>query len=235
MSFCEKLKERFLSYNIELTDEQICLFEKYYNMIIEWNEKFNLTAITDEDEVIEKHFVDSVLPYEILPQNAKIIDIGAGAGFPSIPLKIIRPDLNFLLIDSVNKKITFITEVINNLELSGIIALHTRIEDLAINPAYRETFDICVSRAVARLNTLAEYSLPFVKIGGKMIAYKSKQIEDEMFEARKAIKLFGGEIKEVSINNLENGDRNVLVIEKVTATPEKFPRSKNLPRTNPIV
>lgn len=235
MSFCEKLKERFLSYNIELTDEQICLFEKYYNMIIEWNEKFNLTAITDEDEVIEKHFVDSVLPYEILPQNAKIIDIGAGAGFPSIPLKIIRPDLNFLLIDSVNKKITFITEVINNFDLSGIIALHTRIEDLAINPAYRETFDICVSRAVARLNTLAEYSLPFVKIGGKMIAYKSKQIEDEMFEARKAIKLFGGEIKEVSINNLENGDRNVLVIEKVTATPEKFPRSKNLPRTNPIV
>lgn len=235
MSFCEKLKERFLSYNIELTDEQICLFEKYYNMIIEWNEKFNLTAITDEDEVIEKHFVDSVLPYEILPQNAKIIDIGAGAGFPSIPLKIVRPDLNFLLIDSVNKKITFITEVINNLDLSGIIALHTRIEDLAINPAYRETFDICVSRAVARLNTLAEYSLPFVKIGGKMIAYKSKQIEDEMFEARKAIKLFGGEIKEVSINNLENGDRNVLVIEKVTATPEKFPRSKNLPRTNPIV
>lgn len=235
MSFCEKLKERFLSYNIELTDEQICLFEKYYNMIIEWNEKFNLTAITDEDEVIEKHFVDSVLPYEILPQNAKIIDIGAGAGFPSIPLKIIRPDLNFLLIDSVNKKITFITEVINNLDLSGIIALHTRIEDLAINPAYRETFDICVSRAVARLNTLAEYSLPFVKIGGKMIAYKSKQIEDEMFEARKAIKLFGGEIKEVSINNLENGDRNVLFIEKVTATPEKFPRSKNLPRTNPIV
>lgn len=235
MSFCEKLKERFLSYNIELTDEQICLFEKYYNMIIEWNEKFNLTAITDEDEVIEKHFVDSVLPYEILPQNAKIIDIGAGAGFPSIPLKIVRPDLNFLLIDSVNKKITFITEVISNLDLSGIIALHTRIEDLAINPAYRETFDICVSRAVARLNTLAEYSLPFVKIGGKMIAYKSKQIEDEMFEARKAIKLFGGEIKEVSINNLENGDRNVLVIEKVTATPEKFPRSKNLPRTNPII
>lgn len=235
MDFKEKLKERFSTYNIELTDSQIESFEKYYNLLIEWNEKFNLTAITDEDEVIEKHFVDSVLPYEILPQNSKIIDIGAGAGFPSIPLKIVRPDLNFLLIDSVNKKITFINEVISNLNMSGIIALHSRIEDLAVNPAYRETFDICISRAVARLNTLAEYSLPFVKLGGKMIAYKSKQIDDEMFEARKAIKLLGGEIKEVSINNLENGDRNVLVIEKETPTPEKFPRPKNLPRTKPIV
>lgn len=235
MDFKEKLKERFSTYNIELTDSQIESFDKYYNLLIEWNEKFNLTAITDEDEVIEKHFVDSVLPYEILPQNAKIIDIGAGAGFPSIPLKIVRPDLNFLLIDSVNKKITFINEVISNLNMSGIIALHFRIEDLAVNPAYRETFDICISRAVARLNTLAEYSLPFVKLGGKMIAYKSKQIDDEMFEARKAIKLLGGEIKEVSINNLENGDRNVLVIEKETPTPEKFPRPKNLPRTKPIV
>ncbi len=235
MDFKEKLKERFSAYNIELTDNQIESFEKYYNLLIEWNEKFNLTAITDEDEVIEKHFVDSVLPYEILPQNAKIIDIGAGAGFPSIPLKIVRPDLNFLLIDSVNKKITFINEVISNLNMSGIIAIHSRIEDLAVNPAYRETFDICISRAVARLNTLAEYSLPFVKLGGKMIAYKSKQIDDEMFEARKAIKLLGGEIKEVSINNLENGDRNVLVIEKETPTPEKFPRPKNLPRTKPIV
>lgn len=235
MDFKEKLKERFSTYNIELTDNQIESFEKYYNLLIEWNEKFNLTAITDEDEVIEKHFVDSVLPYEILPQNAKIIDIGAGAGFPSIPLKIVRPDLNFLLIDSVNKKITFINEVISNLNMSGIIAIHSRIEDLAVNPAYRETFDICISRAVARLNTLAEYSLPFVKLGGKMIAYKSKQIDDEMFEARKAIKLLGGEIKEVSINNLENGDRNVLVIEKETPTPEKFPRPKNLPRTKPIV
>ena len=235
MDFKEKLKERFSAYNIELTDNQIESFEKYYNLLIEWNEKFNLTAITDEDEVIEKHFVDSVLPYEILPQNAKIIDIGAGAGFPSIPLKIVRPDLNFLLIDSVNKKITFINEVISNLNMSGIIAIHSRIEDLAVNPAYRETFDICISRAVARLNTLAEYSLPFVKLGGKMIAYKSKQIDDEMFEARKAIKLLGGEIKEVSINNLENGDRNVLVIEKETPTPEKFPRPKHLPRTKPIV
>lgn len=235
MDFKEKLKERFSTYNIELTDSQIESFEKYYNLLIEWNEKFNLTAITDEDEVIEKHFVDSVLPYEILPQNSKIIDIGAGAGFPSVPLKIVRPDLNFLLIDSVNKKITFINEVISNLNMSGIIAIHSRIEDLAVNPAYRETFDICISRAVARLNTLAEYSLPFVKLGGKMIAYKSKQIDDEMFEARKAIKLLGGEIKEVSINNLENGDRNVLVIEKETPTPEKFPRPKNLPRTKPIV
>ncbi len=235
MDFETKLKERFASYNIELNDTQVKQFKKYYELLIEWNNKFNLTSITEEDEVIEKHFVDSVLPYEILPENAKIIDIGAGAGFPSIPLKIVRPDINFLLIDSVNKKITFINEVINQLEFSGILAIHTRIEELANNPAYRETFDICISRAVARLNTLCEYSLPFVKIGGKMIAYKSRQISDEIFEARKVIKLLGGEVKEVSINNLENGERNVLIVEKVDTTPDKFPRDKNLPRTKPII
>ena len=235
MQFSDILKERFSAYNIELTKEQTVMFEKYYNLLIEWNNKFNLTSITDMQEVIEKHFIDSVLPYNLLPQNAKAIDIGAGAGFPSIPLKIVRPDISFLLIDSVNKKITFINEVINKLDLQNIVALHTRIEDLASNPAYRETFDICVSRAVARLNTLAEYSLPFIKIGGSMVAYKSRQIKDEVLEAQKAITLLGGEIKDISINNLENGERNVLIVEKINNTPDKYPRDKNLPRTKPII
>ena len=235
MQFSDILKERFSAYNIELTKEQTVMFEKYYNLLIEWNNKFNLTSITDMQEVIEKHFVDSVLPYNLLPQNAKAIDIGAGAGFPSIPLKIVRPDISFLLIDSVNKKITFINEVINKLDLQNVVALHTRIEDLASNPAYRETFDICVSRAVARLNTLAEYSLPFIKIGGSMVAYKSRQIKDEVLEAQKAITLLGGEIKDISINNLENGERNVLIVEKINNTPDKYPRDKNLPRTKPII
>ena len=235
MQFSDILKERFSAYNIELTKEQTVMFEKYYNLLIEWNNKFNLTSITDMQEVIEKHFVDSVLPYNLLPQNAKAIDIGAGAGFPSIPLKIVRPDISFLLIDSVNKKITFINEVINKLDLQNVVALHTRIEDLASNPAYRETFDICVSRAVARLNTLAEYSLPFIKIGGCMVAYKSRQIKDEVLEAQKAIALLGGEIKDISINNLENGERNVLIVEKINNTPDKYPRDKNLPRTKPII
>ena len=235
MTFIEKLKSKFESYNISISDDQASQFEKYYNLLIEWNEKFNLTAITDEDDVIEKHFVDSVLPHTLLKENSKIIDIGAGAGFPSLPLKILRPDLNFILIDSVNKKVTFINEVISQLSLSGIIAIHTRIEDLAVNPAYRENLDVCISRAVARLNTLVEYSLPFLKIGGEMIAYKSRQIEDEVQEAKKAIKQLGGNIKELTINNLENSDRNVIVIEKISACPDKFPRPKNLPRTKPIV
>lgn len=235
MTFVEKLKEKFKSYNISLTDFQASQFEMYYNLLIEWNEKFNLTAITDEDEVIEKHFIDSVLPHNVIKENSKIIDIGAGAGFPGIPLKILRPDLNFILIDSVNKKITFISEVISKLSLTGIVAIHTRIEDLAINPAYREKLDICISRAVARLNTLVEYSLPFIKVGGEMVAYKSRQIDEEIEEAKKAIKLLGGKLKELTVNNLENSDRNVVVIEKISECPEKYPRSKNLPRTNPIV
>ncbi len=235
MSFIEKLKTKFEAYNISLTDIQASQFEQYYNLLIEWNEKFNLTAITDEDEVIEKHFVDSVLPHKLMQESSKIIDIGAGAGFPSIPLKIYRPDLNFILIDSVNKKVTFINEVISKLSLNGIVAIHTRIEDLAINPAYREKLDICISRAVARLNTLVEYSLPFLKVGGEMIAYKSRQIEDELQEAKKVIKMLGGSVKELTINNLENSDRNVVIIDKTSPCPDKYPRPKNLPRTKPIV
>ena len=235
MDFKEKLQSKFLDYNITLTEEQVEQFDKFYHLLIEWNEKCNLTAITDEDEVIEKHFIDSVLPHALIPENSKIIDIGAGAGFPSIPLKILRPDLNFILIDSVNKKVTFINEVISQLSFVGIVAIHTRIEELAINPAYRENFDICISRAVARLNTLTEYSLPFVKIGGQMLAYKSKQIDDELQEAKKVIKLLGGSLKVLSVNNLENSDRNVVVIEKISQCPDKYPRQKNLPRTKPIV
>ncbi len=235
MNFKEKLIAKFDEYGVTLNDIQIQQFEDYYNLLIEWNEKFNLTAITDEDEVIEKHFIDSILPSYLMAENSNIIDIGAGAGFPSIPLKILRPDLHFILIDSVNKKITFISEVISKLNLSGLVAIHTRIEELAANPAYRETFDICVSRAVARLNTLVEYSLPFVKLGGCMLAYKSKQIEDELKEAKKAIKMLGGSLKELTVNNLENNDRNVVIIEKVSPCPPKYPRPKNLPRTKPII
>ncbi len=235
MDFREKLKSKFAEYNIALNDTQILQFEQYYNLLIEWNNKFNLTAITDEDEVIEKHFLDSVLPKTLFNENAKVIDIGAGAGFPSIPLKIMRPDLSFILIDSVNKKVTFINEVISKLKLNNTTAIHTRIEDLAVNPAYRECFDVCVSRAVARLNTLVEYSLPFVKLGGDMLAYKSKQIDDEIKEAKKAISILGGTIKELAVNNFDDNDRNVVVINKTSTTPVKYPRPKNLPRTKPLV
>ena len=235
MDFREKLKSKFAEYNIALNDTQILQFEQYYNLLIEWNNKFNLTAITDEDEVIEKHFLDSVLPKTLFNENAKVIDIGAGAGFPSIPLKIMRPDLSFILIDSVNKKVTFINEVISKLKLNNTTAIHTRIEDLAVNPAYRECFDVCVSRAVARLNTLVEYSLPFVKLGGDMLAYKSKQIDDEIKEAKKAISILGGTIKELAVNNFDDNDRNVVVINKTSTTPAKYPRPKNLPRTKPLV
>ena len=235
MEFREKLINKFSEYNVSLNETQVLQFEQYYNLLIEWNNKFNLTAITDEDEVIEKHFLDSVLPQALLGENAKVIDIGAGAGFPSIPLKIMRPDLSFILIDSVNKKVTFINEVISQLKLTNTTAIHTRIEDLAVNPAYRECFDICISRAVARLNTLSEYSLPFVKIGGDMLAYKSKQIDEELKEAKKVISLLGGTVKELAVNNFDDNDRNVVIINKTAASPKQYPRPKNLPRTKPIV
>lgn len=230
----EKIKTKFEEYNLSLTEKQLQQFEHYYNLLIEWNNKFNLTAITELDAVIEKHFIDSVLPLSNLKQQ-KVVDIGAGAGFPSIPLKIMNPDIELVMVDSVNKKVTFLQAVIEVLGLTNTRAIHSRVEDLGLNPNFREKFDIVVARAVASLNTLCEYTLPFVRLGGKFVAYKSIEVENELETAKKAIQILGGTLKTVEKFEIGENTRATVVITKSTKTPPKYPRSKNKPRLEPIV
>ncbi len=230
-----KISEIFERNQILLTEEQIEKFFNYYNLLIETNNKFNLTTITEQDDVIVKHFLDSVIASKYLKQGAKIIDIGAGAGFPSLPLKIIRPDLEVLMVDSVNKKVGFLQEVINSLALNGISTIHSRVEDLANKKEYREQFDYCVSRAVANLTTLSEYALPFIKVGGQMVAYKSSDIQEELEVSKKAIEVLGGILKDILTVNIEGVERKFVFINKIKSTPNKYPRGGNKPRLSPII
>lgn len=213
-----------------IKDEQIKQrFEKYYELLIQWNEKFNLTAITEKTAVEIKHFADSLAASEII--KGTVIDIGAGAGFPSIPLKIVNPSLYITMIDSSNKRVTFLKEVIEQLGLEKAEAIHSRAEDLK----ERECFDFAVARAVAPLSTLAEYLIPFVKKGGKMIAYKSDNIEEEMKEAKTAIKILGGTKTEVIKIPLDSETvRSLVIVTKGRPTPKKYPRGANKPRLNPL-
>ena len=210
-------------------------FEQYFSNLIEWNNKFNLTAITSHDEVFEKHFLDSVLSMDIIPQNASVIDIGAGAGFPSFPLKIVRDDLKITAVDSVNKKVTFLNDLTSMLSLQNVTCLHARAEDLAQKVDFREQFDVCVARAVASLNTLCEYCLPFVKVGGMFLAYKSQNIDEELQSSTNALKLLGGKLEKILKFDLNGAERDIVVIRKVATTPKKFPRGKNKPRLEPLV
>ena len=229
------LKEILTKYNIPHTDLMLEQFDTFYNMVIETNKQFNLTAITEEREFAIKHILDSVLPYSFLPQNALVIDIGAGAGFPSIPLKIIRPDLNITMIDSLNKRVNFLNDVVAKLNLENIKAIHTRAEDFAIKN--REQFDVAVARAVAPLCTLAEYCLPFVKVGGKFIAMKGSNLQEALLEAEFAIDLLGGECQttqDVLVEEIDSKRQN-LIIKKIKQSPAKYPRGKNLPRLKPLL
>lgn len=206
-------------------------FEKYYQMLIEWNNKFNLTAITEYEDVKIKHFADSLCGQRFIKSGATVLDIGAGAGFPSLPIKIIRDDIDLTLIDSVNKKVGFLNEVIRALNLNNARALHTRVEDFP----KKESFDIVLSRAVASLNTLCEYALPFVKVGGLFIAYKSEKTEEEIELAKNALLILGGKIVDTTTEQVQDGIvRRLIVIEKVKNSPAKYPRTKNLPRVKPL-
>ena len=229
----EKIKNIFKKNKIEISDIQVKQFREYYSFLVQENGKYNLTAITSFEDVIEKHFVDSVYPYLQLKQNAKLIDVGTGAGFPGIPLKILRPDLEIVLIDSLNKRVNFLNQVISILNLKNIKAYHSRAEDFATKN--REIFDYAVSRAVASTPTLSEYLLPFVKIGGFALFYKSQNIEEELSLGQKAIQTLGGKIDKIDSFSISNNKRSIVFVKKIKNTPNIYPRGKNLPKTKPIV
>ena len=222
--------------NIAITDKQLQQFETYYEMLIEKNKVMNLTAITDFDEVIEKHFLDSENLYHSIDLKAdlSLIDMGTGAGFPGIPLKILFPNLKVVLADSLNKRILFLREVIDALELTEIEAVHGRAEDLARDNRYREKFDLVVSRAVANLSTLSEYCLPFARLGGKFISYKSGEFEEEVANAKSAVFLLGGKISSIDKFEVGESSRSFIIIDKVNGTSKKYPRKAGLPSKKPL-
>jgi len=227
----EYLIQQFNKYNIQLSNEQINKLIKYYELVVETNKSMNLTAITEWNDFVIKHFIDSCLPLNLFNENSTVVDIGSGAGFPGIPLKILRPDLKITLVDSLEKRVKFLNKAIFELGLNGICAVHKRAEEMAI--VSRETFDVVTARAVAPMNTLAEYCLPLCKVGGKFIAYKGT-LENEIDESKVAIELLGGKLNEIYNFNLEEYTRNIVVIDKVKSTPIKYPRGQNKPRTSPL-
>ncbi len=220
------------NYDEIISNERVrAAFDRYAEMLTERNEKVNLTAITDPDEIRVKHFTDSLAAIDLIKTGATVLDIGSGAGFPGIPLKIARDDISVTLLDSVNKKVAFMNDVIADLGLKNIEAVHARIEDFP----HKGEFDVAVSRAVAELTTLAEYALPFVKVGGTFVAYKSEKAEAEAAAAGNAVALLGGRLREIREVNVAPGlTRKLIVIDKIDPTPLKYPRGKNLPRLKPL-
>ena len=243
MSFMMAVSE----FGIELTEKQLNQFEEYFHLLIEWNEKMNLTAITEREDVYLKHFLDSLSIVKVFPElnetvnsgEFSLIDVGTGAGFPGIPLKILFPNAKVTLMDSLNKRITFLSEVVNTLNLNetgSIECIHARAEELAQNKEYREQYDLVVSRAVANLSTLTEYCLPFAKVGGYFIPYKSEKAGEEIAAAGNAIFLCGGTLKKEVSFILPGSDlkRSLIIIEKRQNTAKKYPRKAGMPAKNPL-
>lgn len=226
------MKEIFDSFGINLTEKQLNCFEKYYKLLIEYNEKFNITAITDCEEVVKKHFVDSVLGVDKICGKTHI-DVGSGGGFPAIPIKIMKEDMELTLLEATGKKCEFLKAVVNELELKNVRVVNDRAETLAKNPDFREKFDVCTARAVARLNTLSEYCLPFVKVGGIFVSYKGNA-QEEVVEAKSAVSTLGASIEEVFEYELEGAKRALITIKKIKNTPAKYPRGNGKERKNPL-
>ncbi len=233
----EKIIPLCNSFGVEITTETIEKLNMYGSLLIEWNEKINLTAITEPEEVLYKHFYDCILFFKNsqVPQNAKIIDVGTGAGFPGLVLKIVRPDLEVTLLDSLNKRITFLNDVIEKLGLIGITAVHSRAEDGGKNPAFREKYDIACARAVAAMPVLLEYCVPFVKIGGQFIAMKGPSVKDEVALCKNAVKQLGISEPNIICETLINDERRVFVYcKKISQTPPKYPRNSGKIAKQPL-
>ena len=235
--FKQKLKENAEIIGVSLNEEELEKFYNYKNLVVEWNEKINLTAITDDLEFIVKHFIDSITINKYIEENKTIIDIGTGAGFPGIPLKILNKDNNIVLFDSLNKRLRVLEDIIEKIELKNIKTLHGRAEETFKNKEHREKYDIATSRAVAALNVLVELMLPAVKVGGICICMKGNNAELEIDEAKKAIKELGGEIINVEKIILPelNLERNIVIIKKIKQTPNKYPRKPGTPQKEPIM
>ena len=236
----EEFKKVFMEYakkiDIDINEEQINKFYDYMNLLIEWNKKINLTAITDYNEITLKHFVDSLTINKCIKENNYVVDVGTGAGFPGIPLKIIRDDINIVLVDSLNKRINFLNEVIKELNLKNIETVHARAEEFGRNKKYRQKFDVATSRAVANLSTLSEYMIPLVKINGRCICMKGKEIKEELKDSLNAIKVLGGKVENVEEFELADNDinRSIIYILKEKDTPNKYPRKAGTPSKDPI-
>ncbi len=223
----DRFLKMFAEAGIELTEEQMYRLGMYSEMLVQWNEKINLTAITDPEGISVKHFFDSIYPFSLveIPKGSTLIDVGTGAGFPSCPVKIWRDDIKLTLLDSLQKRITFLAQLSDSLSL-GATCIHSRAEDLGNSSEFREKFDFATARAVANLTDLCEYCMPFVKVGGKFLALKGSDAQEEIKQARDAVKLLGGKISLVQEYTLPNGDgRTLVVIDKISATPDKYPRN----------
>ena len=224
--------------NLPLSDQQKEQFERYFELLVEWNEKINLTAITDKEEVYLKHFYDSIAPIlqGLIPnETIKLLDIGAGAGFPSLPMKILYPQLDVTIIDSLNKRINFLQLLAQELDLDGVHFYHGRAEDLAQDKNFRAQYDFVTARAVARMQVLSELTIPYLKVGGKLLALKASNAPEELLEAKNALNLLFSKVEDNLSYDLPNGDpRYITVVEKKKETPNKYPRKAGMPNKRPL-
>lgn len=233
----EDFKKDFcLYFEEEIDDNKIQKFYDYMNLLVEWNKKINLTAITEEKDIILKHFVDSLTVLKYIKDNKNIVDVGTGAGFPGIPLAIMNDSLKITLVDSLNKRINFLNEVCSKIKLKNTKAIHSRAEEFGQDNNYRESYDIAISRAVSNLTVLAEYLLPLVKVGGKIICMKGPDIEEELKQAKSAIDILGGKFERCNNFCLPKSDisRNIIIINKIKETPKKYPRKAGTPVKTPL-
>lgn len=234
----EEFYQQLAEQGFELSDSQKEQFERYFKLLVEWNEKINLTAITEKSEVYLKHFYDSVAPVlqgKISNEKIRLLDIGAGAGFPSLPMKILCPEIDVTIIDSLNKRINFLTLLAEELGLTGVHFYHGRAEDFGQNKDFRASFDVVTARAVARMQVLSELTIPFLKVGGRLVALKAVAAEDELADAKNALAQLFSKVLETYNYDLPNGDgRNMTIVEKKKETPNKFPRRAGLPNKKPL-